>query len=72
MDDKELEFRFSPDRDNPMIGGELEKMKSQSTLIIEADGHLYMIPTANIRYIETTPTPPKLPANIIRAASVHH
>jgi hypothetical protein len=38
-------------------------------LVIEAEGALIVIPVENIKYIQVTPAPKRLPGNAIRGAS---
>jgi hypothetical protein len=38
-------------------------------LVLEAEGSLILIPLENVKYIQISPAPKKLPAGVIRGAS---
>jgi len=47
----------------------LKELLEARHLVIEAEGALLVIPVQNIKYIQVTPTPKRLPGHVIRGAS---
>jgi hypothetical protein len=48
----------------------LEKILDRAALLVEADGALLVVPLSNVKYLQVSPAPPKLPDYVIKDASV--
>ena len=70
VDGNSLEFTFPPVADSSNIGDYITGLLSLANIVMEADGHLYFIPTQNIKYIDVNPAPDILGNKIIKGASL--
>ncbi len=70
IDGNAMEFTFQPTIDPSMIGAALNDIMTQSNLILEAEGRLFVFPTANIKYLTVNPSPERLSATIVRGAKL--
>ena len=48
----------------------IQKALDANKLAIEIDGELFVIPMNNVKYLQMTPAPEKLPETIIRGGSL--
>jgi len=48
----------------------IQKALDASKLTIEIDGELFVIPMNNVKYLQMTPAPEKMPETIIRGGSL--
>jgi hypothetical protein len=48
----------------------VQKALDTSKLTIEIDGELFVIPMNNVKYLQVTPAPEKVPETIIRDGSL--
>ena len=48
----------------------LERLLEKEVLMIEADGALWTIPFANVKYIQVYPAPAVLPDYVLKEASI--
>jgi hypothetical protein len=72
MDGKKIQFRFQPIRneEDPTLGMAVEKLANSQSLVFELEEKLMFVPMNNVRTVEVSPAPAKLPANIIRGAMI--
>ncbi len=70
MDGTKISLSSSPDaEDNPTsITAKVRQGLEADKLVAEVDGSLFVIPSANVKYIQISPCPEKLPAGIMRGA----
>jgi hypothetical protein len=69
-DGRTLKFRFPKQFEGGAAARKLEDTLKQASFAVEADGSLYIIPTASIRYLTVTPGPDKLPETVVRGAQL--
>jgi hypothetical protein len=50
------------------LGDDIEKALTRTSMAVELDGKLIIIPYSNIQYVECDPAPSVLPLTIIRGA----
>jgi len=48
----------------------IQKALDANKLAIEIDGELFVIPMNNVKYLQMTPAPEKMPETIIRGGSL--
>jgi len=56
--------------DPATIAANVKKALESDRIAVEVTGHLLIIPVRNIKYIQVTPSPEKLPQGVIRGARV--
>lgn len=66
---KLLEFPQQVADSDVAAAAKLKEALEARHLVIEAEGALIVIPLANVKYLQLTPAPKKLPAGVIRGAS---
>lgn len=66
---KLLEFPQQVADSDVAAAAKLKEALEARHLVIEAEGALIVIPLANVKYLQLSPAPKKLPANVIRGAS---
>ena len=70
MDGESRAFRFEGVHDDDASSGGLwDTLQTMANLLIELDGTLNVIPLNNVRSIEISPSPSKLPKSVVRAKS---
>jgi hypothetical protein len=69
-DGSKTSFLFPKQTDATMMAGEVAKALEKDKIVVEADGAMFLIPLNNVKYIQLTPAPEKLPAGVIKGASV--
>lgn len=70
-DSTKLSFEFPKQLTNPLtMAQKLSDMLKGESLVIEADGVLLLIPLNNVKYIQSTPPPEKLPETVIKGATI--
>jgi len=52
------------------LGDDIEKALTRTSMAVELDGKLIVIPYSNIQYVECDPAPAVLPLTIIRGAKL--
>lgn len=52
------------------MAARVQKALDASKLTIEIDGELFVIPMNNVKYLQVTPAPEKMPETIIRGGSL--
>lgn len=57
-----------PEEPYARLAGMLEKILAKESLAVEVEGRLMIIPVNNIKTMEVSPAPEKLPAVVIRNA----
>lgn len=62
-------FSFPQQVDMASMAGEVAKALDRDRVVIEAGGTLFLIPLGNVKYVQVTPAPEKLPGGVIRGAS---
>ena len=69
MDGESWDFTFEAVKDegDPTLGGLADSLNQMSNLVLELDGRLTVIPFANVRSVDLSPAPAKLPSHIPRA-----
>jgi hypothetical protein len=50
------------------IAGTVRKALESDRLMAEVEGRLLIIPVSNVKYIEVSPAPPKLPKGVLLGA----
>jgi len=70
-DGSKLSVTF-PKQDDALykIVSRVQKALEADKLAIEIDGELFVIPTNNIKYIQASPCPEKLPEAVIRGGRI--
>lgn len=66
---KLLEFPQQVADTDVAAAAKLKEALEARHLVIEAEGALVVIPLANVKYLQLTPAPKKLPAGVIKGAS---
>ena len=66
---KLLEFPQQVADSDVTAAAKLKEALEARHLVIEAEGALIVIPLANVKYLQLSPAPKKLPAGVIRGAS---
>lgn len=70
IDGTTMHFEFETDADDAIsVANQIHNIADNNTLCFEIDNRLVFLPTANIRSIEVTPAPKKIPANVLRGAT---
>ncbi|MDH3745965.1 MAG: hypothetical protein OES47_12765 [Acidobacteriota bacterium] len=69
-DGTRLSFSFPAQTDPRWVTKKTEELLEHEHLSIEADGTLLVFPLSSIKYLQATPAPDVLPANVIKGASV--
>jgi hypothetical protein len=57
-----------PEEPDARLSGMLEKILTNESIAVEVEGRLMIIPVNNIKTMEVSPAPEKLPAMVIRDA----
>jgi hypothetical protein len=57
-----------PEEPDARLAGMLEKILTNESIAVEVEGRLMIIPVNNIKTMEVSPAPEKLPATVIRDA----
>ena len=66
-DGSSLKFSFpKQQQDQANLGGRIKKALNENHLLMEVEGTLYSIPQSNIKYIQFSPCPEKLPDTAFR------
>ena len=66
---KLLEFPTQLAEGDAAAAGKLKEALDSRHLVLEAEGALVLIPFENVKYIQVSPAPKKLPQGVIRGAS---
>ena len=66
---KLLEFPAQVADGDAAAAGKLKEALESRHLVLEAEGALVLIPFENVKYIQVSPAPKKLPQGVIRGAS---
>ena len=70
-DGSKMSLRFPKQvKSDETVSVRLEKILDRATLLVEADGALLVFPLSNVKYLQVSPAPPKLPDYVIKDASV--
>jgi len=48
----------------------VQKALDANKLAVEIDGELFVVPMSNVKYLQVTPAPEKMPETIIRGGSL--
>jgi hypothetical protein len=56
--------------DPSVVAANVRKALEADRILAEIGGSLLVIPIRNIKYIQITPSPEKLPAGVLRAAQI--
>ena len=59
-------------QDNLQMASRIQKALDANQLAIEVDGEMFVVPMSNVKYLQITPVPEKLPDSVIRGASLKH
>lgn len=72
MDGHKIEFIFESlrDEEDPSRSFVLENLPSANNLLVELDDQLLIIPMANVRSVSISPSPAKLPGDIVRGRRI--
>jgi hypothetical protein len=72
MDKTKLTLRWPRQAGNDPIeiGSTIKKALESDRIMAEVDGRLLIIPVRNIKYIEISPAPPKLPKGVLLGTEV--
>ncbi len=65
-----LEWPQQAGNDPSVIAVNVRKALETDRIMAEVDGNLLVIPVRNIKYIQITPAPQKLPTGVLRSAQV--
>jgi hypothetical protein len=57
-----------PEEPDARLAGMLERILTNESIAVEVEGRLMIIPVNNIKTMEVSPAPEKLPAMVIRDA----
>ncbi len=70
MDGSKVSLRYPKQAGNDpaTIIANVRKALEADRLLVEVDGTLLFIPLANVKYLQVTPAPDLLPANVLRNA----
>jgi len=52
------------------IAANIKKALESDRIMVEVEGRLMVIPVRNIKYIEVSPAPPKLPKGVLLGAEI--
>jgi hypothetical protein len=66
---KLLEFPQQVADSDATAAAKLKEALDSRHLVLEAEGALMLIPLENVKYIQVSPAPKKLPPGVIRGAS---
>jgi hypothetical protein len=69
-DGSKTSFSFPKQADPVSMAGEIAKALDKDKIVVEADGAMFLIPLGNVKYVQLTPAPEKLPSGVIKGASV--
>jgi hypothetical protein len=71
-DGTNLGFAFpkQPDAAGYNVTQRIQELLKDQYLMIEVDGTVMLFPFANIKYIQVSPAPDPLPANVIKGATL--
>jgi hypothetical protein len=72
MDKTKLTLRWprQAGNDHIEIAATVKKALESDRIMAEVEGRLLIIPVRNIKYIEVSPAPPKLPKGVLLGAEV--
>jgi hypothetical protein len=72
MDGSKVSLRWprQAGTDPQAIAANIKKALEADRIVAEVGGSLLLIPLRNIKYIQITPTPEKLPAGVLRGAQI--
>ena len=72
MDKTKLTLRWPRQAGNDPIeiAATVKKALESDRIMVEVEGRLIIIPVRNIKYIEVSPAPPKLPKGVLLGAEV--
>jgi hypothetical protein len=56
--------------DPSTVASKIKSALEADRIMAEVDGSLFVIPTRNIKYIQITPAPEKLPGNVLLGAKI--
>jgi hypothetical protein len=72
MDGSKIAVRYPKQAGNDpaTIAANVRKALEADRLLVEVDGSLLFIPLANVKYLQVTPAPDVLPANVLRNARI--
>ncbi len=65
-----LEWPQQAGNDPSVIAVNVRKALETDRIMAEVDGNLLVIPVRNIKYIQITPAPQKLPTGVLRSAQI--
>lgn len=57
-----------PEESDTRVASMLEELLSNESVALEVEGRLMIIPVSNIKMLEVSPSPEKLPAMVVRDA----
>lgn len=70
-DSTKISFEFPQQLTNTLtMAQKISDILKGENLVIEADGVLLLIPLNNVKYIQSTPAPEKLPETVIKGATI--
>jgi hypothetical protein len=72
MDGTKVSLRWprQAGNDPSTVAANVKKALEADRILAEVDGSLLLIPIRNIKYIQITPSPEKLPAGVLRGARI--
>jgi hypothetical protein len=72
MDKTKLTLRWprQAGADHVEIAANIKKALESDRIMAEVDGRLLIIPSGNVKYIEISPAPPKLPKGVLLGAEL--
>ena len=59
-------------QDNSQMASRIQKALDANQFALEVDGEMFVIPMNNVKYMQVSPAPEKLPDTVIRGASLKH
>ena len=69
MDGSSMSFQFdAPSEDTLSVASQIHNVIDNNIMRLEVDNKLVFIPISNIRTIEITPAPAKLPPQVLKGA----
>ena len=69
-DGSKLRIAFPKQVEGAMVASKVQEAINADKLAFEADGALFIVPMANVKYLQVQPLPDNLPATVIQGASV--
>jgi hypothetical protein len=71
-DGTSLAFAFPKQHEGPghSVTQRVQELLRDQYLMLEVDGAVMLFPLANIKYVQASPAPDPLPANVIRGATL--